>query len=205
MIDKSVTMAMNGNKLTLPLIIGIPLLGIALTTLYYFFVTSYGIKLGTQNQGILITPPKQITELQVLDTKNNPHIWNNGQGRWTFIVPGHADCSEECQKKLYFVRQTHRALGKGALRVDTVYLNFDTVLSDETAALLKKEYSHFQVLHVDAPQAKAWIAQKSPVLDWMGSGNFYVVDPMGWVMMYYTDSHDYKSVIKDMKFLLKNS
>ena len=198
-------MAIQSNKLTLPLIIGIPLLGLALTTLFYFFVTGYGIRLGTQNQGVLITPPKQITELRVLMPDGNPWVWNKGDGKWTFLVVGGASCDDLCRKKLYLVRQTHRALGKGALRVNTVYLDLDQALTAETAATMAAEYGNFQVVHANAEEASTWMSRQAPVLDIVHAANFYVVDPMGWVMMYYTDAHDYKAIIKDMKFLLKNS
>jgi hypothetical protein len=34
---------------------------------------------------------------------------------------------------------------------------------------------------------------------------WYLVDPSGWVMMRYTTDVNYKDVIGDIKFLLKNS
>jgi hypothetical protein len=36
-------------------------------------------------------------------------------------------------------------------------------------------------------------------------GGWYLVDPAGWVMMHFGDDLDYKAVIADLKFLLKNS
>jgi hypothetical protein len=37
------------------------------------------------------------------------------------------------------------------------------------------------------------------------AGGWYLVDPAGWVMMHFDDNLDYKAVIADLKFLLKNS
>ena len=198
-------MAIDSNKITLPLIIGIPLLGLVLTTLFYFFVTSYGISLGTQNEGVLVTPPKQMSELQALDRQGQPYRWNDHQGHWTFVVAGTADCDAACQEKLFFVRQTHKALGKGAPRVRTVYLSLGSAVSPETADLLAREYDRFEVVTVAGDNAGAWFSKQPPALDVQHVVRFFVVDPAGWMMMYYTDVHDYKSIIKDMKFLLKNS
>ena len=193
------------NKLTLQLIFGLPLLGLALTTLFYFFVTNYHIHMGTINKGILITPPKQMSELHIMNKEAKPYVWNDGKGFWTFMVAGTSVCDDACQKIMYFVRQTHTALGSGSLRVKMVYLNLGTQLSPETSELFAKEYAHFDVLTVNPEEAKQWFAKDKPQLDVLHSANFYVVDPSGWVMMYYTDAQSYKEVIKDMKFLLKNS
>ena len=35
--------------------------------------------------------------------------------------------------------------------------------------------------------------------------SWYLVDPSGWVMMRYSTEVNYKDVIGDLKFLLKNS
>ena len=37
------------------------------------------------------------------------------------------------------------------------------------------------------------------------SAQWFLVDPAGWVMMRFSDDLPYKEVIRDMKFLLKNS
>ena len=37
------------------------------------------------------------------------------------------------------------------------------------------------------------------------SSTWYLVDPSGWIMMSYNEKVTYKDVIKDLKFLLKNS
>lgn len=123
----------------------------------------------------------------------------------TFMVAGLSSCDTACQKKLYLMRQIHTAIGKESLRINTIYLNLDQKLTPATAELFAKEYPHMQVLTADGEKVKSWFTKQAPVLDILHAANFYVVDPGGWVMMYYTDEHDYKAVIKDMKFLLKNS
>ena len=40
-------------------------------------------------------------------------------------------------------------------------------------------------------------------VEWQGG--WYLADPAGWIMMRYEDGLDYKAVISDLKFLLKNS
>jgi cytochrome oxidase Cu insertion factor (SCO1/SenC/PrrC family) len=196
---------LKSNKLSLYLIFGIPLLGILATTAYYFYVTGNGIKMDTINKGILITPPKLITEIPLYNTDGTKHIWYQGENQWTFLVAGRANCDETCLKKMYLVRQIHTAIGKDSLRINMVYLNLDKSLGAETSALFAKDYAHFQILQADGAQMSTWFKHQAPALDIVQAANFYVVDPAGWIMMYYTDAQDYKAVIKDMKFLLSNS
>jgi cytochrome oxidase Cu insertion factor (SCO1/SenC/PrrC family) len=198
-------MSLNSNKTSLYLILGIPLIGIILTTAYYFYITSKGVQLETQNQGMLISPPKSITGVELQNSDGTKHVWYNGESMWTFMVVGSADCDEKCQQKLYLVRQIRSGLGKYSLRINTVYLTLDKNLTVDTAEFLAKEHPHTQVLSADAEKLTALFKSQSPMLDAINSANFYVVDPAGWVMMYYTSEHNYKDVNKDMKFLLKNS
>ena len=39
----------------------------------------------------------------------------------------------------------------------------------------------------------------------LAPGTWYLVDPAGWIMMSYNGEVDYKGVMSDLKFLLKNS
>jgi cytochrome oxidase Cu insertion factor (SCO1/SenC/PrrC family) len=153
----------------------------------------------------LLTPPKQISEVQPVDAQGKVFEWNKEDSHWSFLVVGHGECDAACQKKMYLVRQIHTALGKDALRLDMTYLNLDARLADETQAMFTRDYNHFIVLQADEAMVLPWFVKDTPSLNIIESANFYVIDPAGWVMMYYTDAHDYKAVMKDMKFLLKNS
>lgn len=197
-------MSEKNSKTSLYLILGIPLFGILATTLFYFYITGQGIKMDTINQGQLITPPKLITHLHLQTVDGAEYVWPQSD-KWTFLVVGKAECEHECLKKMYLTRQIHTAIGKESPRINMVYLNTEPSLTNTTAGLLAKDYAHFTILQADASQVTAWATQEAPKLDMLQSANFYVIDPTGWVMMYYTDAQDYKAVIKDMKFLLSNS
>lgn len=184
---------------------GLPLIGILLTTAYYFYVTREGIHLESKNQGILIAPPKMITDIPLSSSEGKKYQWLQPEKKWVFLVVAGKECDQACQKKLYLTRQIRKALGKYSLRIENIYLDLDSSLSDETRQWLAKEHPEVKVIYTEDEKAKAWAVQQDPHLDLLQTANFYVVDPAGWVMMYYTDAHDYKAVIKDMKFLLSNS
>lgn len=197
----------NNNKLSLYLILGIPVLGILLTTAYYFYVSSAELAVDTRNKGMLIQPPKNIAEADIaLQQQGKAYDWQpDSQGKWTFLVTGSGDCLASCRERLYLSRQIRLALGKYQPRIERVYLHTGAPLSDDSRAYLAAEHPQLKVIESAGSAAQDWFRSEPPALDLLQDGRLYLVDPAGWVMMYYTDAHDYKAVISDVKFLLKNS
>jgi len=193
-------------RLELILLFALPIVGILLMTAYYFYVVNNQPELGTHNKGILVDPPKPASELS-LTSQAKPFLFNDDSGKWTFVVVGGASCDEACVEKLYLTRQIREALGKHKLRVRNVYLA--TAEADaQLSALLNPEtgeYKGHTAVFVEPAAFNIWANQAAPKLDSLQDVSFYVVDPAGWFMMYYQSEHNYKQVISDMKFLIKNS
>jgi len=183
---------------------GIPVAGILLTTLYYFYLVNSGQKLGTHNNGALINPPLPLQEL-LLKHDGKEHTWYQPENKWSFVYFGYGQCDKICQDKLYLMRQIRAAMGKYSLRLDNVYINLDPAMTPETASFIKEEHPLLKVLEANEPEVKEWAQKNKLSIDLKKDANFFVADPAGWMMMYYTDEQNYKSVIKDMKFLIKNS
>ncbi|MCK5880688.1 MAG: hypothetical protein KAG18_02365 [Sinobacterium sp.] len=195
-------------RLELILLFALPVLGILLTTAYYFYIVENQEEVGTHNKGELVAPPKPTTEL-LLNAGDKPFKINDGSGKWTFLVVGNSHCDETCVSRLYFTRQVKQALGKYKLRIQNVYLIKTNTVNEQPnsalATLLSDEYSEHKLVSVDAVAFDAWAEQNEPSLQSLPGVQFYVVDPAGWLMMYYSQDNDYKQVISDMKFLIKNS
>lgn len=196
-------MSENKQRNILYLMFGIPLLGLLITTAFYFYVSTQGVQLETQNNGILIKPPKQIVEVLSLDSMGKAVQWYHGEKRWSMVVVGSRHCDDLCQKQLYLVRQTHTMLGSDSVRVDMIYLNTSNDIDEATTQLLKTDYAHFKIINADADKWHEWQSHFKDSN--IKAAHFFLVDPAGWLMMYYTDSQTYKLIIKDLKFLLKNS
>lgn len=193
------------NKVSLLLILGIPVAGIVLTTIFYMILMENDIRMGTSNSGVLISPPKQINTIEPKLVDGSRYDWLKKEDRWTFMVVGGETCNTACAEQMKLIRQIRLAMGKYMLRMDTLYLNLDGKLAPETAEWLKKEHETTQIFNVNGEDAKRWFMQDEPKMDLQQPDTFFVIDPAGWVMMYYTPEQNYKSVIKDMKFLLKNA
>ena len=196
----------NSNKLSLYLILGIPVIGILLTTAYYYYVVNANMDVETRNQGVLIQPPKNIVEAGLsMQQGGQDFQWTAaGSGQWTFMVAGSGACDDTCREKLYLTRQIRLALGKYQPRIERLYLNLGPELDQDTAQWFAEEHPGLQVVDADGDRARQWFLEQPPALE-LTDARFYLVDPAGWVMMYYTEKQDYKDVIRDVKFLLKNS
>lgn len=187
------------NKIQLLLIIGIPVFGLLFMTGYYFYITQNGLNRGTHNKGVLIQPPKPISN--VVNHEQSKTIVD-GSGKWTFLVINQGACEKACEDSLYLTRQIREALGKYSGRIRNVYLATD-MFDEQKAQWFNKEYAKHQQILVAGETLTTWLA-KDDAVD-ASQATFFVIDPSGWVMMYYTAENNYKEVIRDMKFLLKNS
>ena len=209
---------------TLLLIAGIPLAMIFAASSLWYVVTAGDVDLlsalGTSNNGALVTPPRELTKRPFTDAAGTEFYWNDVDPRWTLVVaaPGPV-CADACERRIWLTRQIHVALGRDFNRVRRVLLT-DVAPSDlplEIAGVRPEGWpqgfesgSVSDYLALGHPGV---IALEASPQDFdglfsevrSGAGGWYLADPAGWVMMRFDDGLDYKAVITDLKFLLKNS
>jgi len=212
--------AVNKSRLTLLLIMGIPVTMILTATWLWYFVVQGDLdlvsKLGTSNRGVLVQPPRQLNELGLRDRDGRDFSYADVDRRWTLLVPysGPA-CDARCEATLYVTRQIHTAMGKELPRIRRMYVaNLPLAeqaleveaLSDERPAppsldaYLDQQQRGLIPLYVSDADFNGAFAEFLAAKD-----TWYLVDPAGWIMMSYSSEITYKDVIADLKFLLKNS
>ena len=200
------------------LIAGIPVcMMLAATALWWAVQQGYVDILGsvgTANHGELVDPPRSLSDVVFQHEGVAETLWADLPTKWYLVVVQRGDlCDETCQQQLYQTRQIHLALGKDFNRVGRVLLGdvaaTSVLISPVTA-------------HNDEPQRLLpWLEREhlgltpltlgSSSLDTLvpetihQPGQWYVVDPAGWVMMRVADDLHYKDVISDLRFLLKHS
>jgi hypothetical protein len=113
------------------------------------------------------------------------------RGKWVLVTLDPAACGAHCERKLYIVRQVHRAQGKNADRVERLWLLSDggTPRPQLAAAL--------QGSHIAAAEAALAAAFAGEYI--------YLVDPLGNLMMRFPAEPDAKRMIQDLERLLKYS
>ena len=158
--------------------------------------------LGTKNNGVLIKPPRAISELPLTLADGEKFEFAKQPKHWNLLIPVLAHCDNQCQQNLYLTRQIHIALGKDSDRVRRYLIATQWPLDAEFETLLQ-QHPNVQILHVDERAFAAYFAQSNlqPARD----QKYLLLDPAGWLMMVYNPQHDGKAVIKDLKFLLSNS
>jgi cytochrome oxidase Cu insertion factor (SCO1/SenC/PrrC family) len=194
----------NNNRRLLLLIGGIPVVMILAATWLWYYVMSGKLDLvdvlGTANQGTLIDPPRQLSELPLRAQQGAAEIADAEQSVWTILVPVYGACDEQCTQLLYYTRQIHTAMGKYGPRIQRVMLREEGAPElDET---LLQEHPKLKVLYTSTAGFSDVFAGISAPDEEPG---YYVVDPAGWMMMYYDRDADGKDIMADLKFLLKNS
>jgi hypothetical protein len=215
-----VTDQTRNNRMVLLLIAGIPITMILAATWLWWFVVRGDLDLvgmiGTANRGELVQPPRRLDEAGLFDSYGREFRYGDLEPRWSLLVPANGGvCDQQCESSLYLTRQIHKAMGKEFNRIRRLYANDApvaetrfpvAVLSDQrpapdtVEALLETEHKGLQALTLGPDAYDALFAehQRDP-------STWYLVDPGGWVMMSYDSDVDYKDVISDLKFLLKNS
>lgn len=187
------------SRYLLLLLMLIPIVVILLASFVFF--TGIGMPEGTRNKGVLIVPPQQINDLDLVDTQGaKQKIEWIKESDWTFLIAHPAGCDESCRKKFWENRQTRIALGKYQGHIRRVWLVTEGQIDGQTQEWLSREHKDMQLLFASDTAWQKLLQQSAAD---QHAAQFYLVDPRGFVMMYYTAEQTYKDVIVDMKFLLK--
>lgn len=192
-------------RMVILLIAGLPLTMILAATWLWVYVSSGSIDLvdmlGTANRGTLVEPPRSLSELALRNADGVPvELPAAMEPKWTLLIPSTGSCDVPCEEVLYYTRQIRTAMGKYMGRIDLAYIA--PLGSPHLSAELLEQHPLLKVVYTPAPALEQLFAgaEQPPRVP-----AYYLVDPAGWVMMYYTADDDGKKVMADLKFLLKNS
>jgi len=208
-----------GNRIIFLSIVGIPVTIVLAATWLWYFVAKGDLDLvailGTVNHGTLIQPPRLLDDGHLEQRDGAVMAFAELAPQWTFLIPGGASCDTQCEQLLYLTRQIHQAMGKEISRIRRFYVSdthpartqFEVAeLSDQRPTpdnfsdYLASEQRGLKAFTVSGESREKLFSEY--IHD---PSTWYLVDPAGWIMMYYNSAVPYKDVIADLKFLLKNS
>lgn len=209
----------SGGRAILLLIAGLPVTMILASTWLWYFVERGDVDiigaLGTANSGELLAEPINIRELEFEATDGSTVGLSGIEPKWTMLlVNDGATCDAACNELLYVTRQIRIAIGRDYQRtqrllivdtpIDLIQSNVDSGDTEGPSDDMTLLMPQLEDDHVDL---NVWRREDQAVLPEGQSepSAWYLVDPSGWVMMRYTTDVNYKDVIGDIKFLLKNS
>jgi cytochrome oxidase Cu insertion factor (SCO1/SenC/PrrC family) len=147
-----------------------------------FFASQEGVW-GTTNKGAFVSPPVNSADLHLADARGVDH---SGDGVWWLWVVQDRECNQACDAALHQMRQLHVLLNRDADRVHRALLTSAPIPGE---ALLAKY-----------PGLRLFSGSIDPL-----AAGIYIVDPHGNLVLHYPLDMSGKSVLADLKRLLKVS
>lgn len=163
---------------------------VASTIAYYFFRPAT-----TANYGELLLPPAPITHAKFLRSGGGDFGFAELRGKWVLIASDSGACPESCVAKLTLMRQVRLMLGRNAARVSRVFV------ADDTRPMTREALAPFEGTEAITPKP-GMVLPLAPVND---RAHFYLVDPLGNVMMRFPANAEPRRMLKDLERLLKAS
>lgn len=207
------------NKLKLTFLLLITALPVTLATISFQSATDIGDVAATSNKGHLINPPTDISALAMRDVDGNTafrtfeeEIATLDESEeyeikpWLMVFVTARQCSVACEERLHYLQQLHIALGKNIQRVRRYYLNAaGEPINVDTATKFREDFPSMGIVQSDAATLEQNMQDAG--VQWNLNAQDYVVfiDPVGNVMMYYTDEHSAEDIMTDLETLLKYS
>ena len=190
--------------------------------------------LGTANSGEILSNPANIRSRSFTASDGSETSLDALEPKWTFMVVNSGEiCDATCSELLYLTRQIRIAIGRDFHRIQRVMmvdLPADSIriptstgaesaqeriergavteaIDNASTIAAAGEMPLLDAIESEHPDVSVWQAGSEPVVPERHAADsaWYLVDPSGWVMMRYSSEVNYKDVIGDLKFLLKNS
>jgi len=127
--------------------------------------------------------------------------------KWTLLITGGSQCEQACEELIHTVRQVNVSMAKEMDRVNRVLASS---LSATHVAALEERYPNMTAHYVDEPDVvrfEAVAAEHGGMnkAEQNSAWKVWIVDPLGNVIVQFTDQHTGYDMIHDLKKLLKLS
>ena len=154
------------------------------------------------NKGELLNPIIDV-ESFVLTDDHEKQISRDEitEHKWHMIYFAGSSCDDACNKILYNMRQINIAVGKNANRLQRLVVHLDEP-DEEFQALITKEYPEARHANADAGTIEAALQAVGPQFR---SNEVYIMDPLGNIMLRFTQEQSYKDLLHDLNKLFKVS
>lgn len=148
---------------------------------------------GRTNHGSLLEPIVAIAD-ELPDSAINAH----NEGHWLLLYANEAECGDACRSGLLTIRQSRKMLGREMERVKRVFLHGESALD---TVFLSKE--HEGLISIKDRDLAALLNTKRP--ESLAEGGYYLIDPLGNIVLYFPPGIDPSNMVDDIKRLLKLS
>ena len=174
------------------LLIALVFIGPLLVAAWMYFGGA-GAPQGRSNYGELLEPIVNLGK-ELPGSAIEP-LYANG---WLLVYADAGPCEETCREMLYTQRQSRLMLGKEMDRLTRVFLHGDT--PPDTVFLAGE---HAGLAAIEDAGLSGLLNNKTPAN--LPAGGFYLIDPLGNLVMYFEPGIDPYAMVDDVKRLLKLS
>jgi len=143
-----------------------------------------------RNHGELLQPPMDWRTAPLLRANGDSWQWNPAARRWRVLVAPTSDCAVECVELAHSLHTVWQLLGHRADRVEILWLG-----------TLPPVITHFSALHV--LQTDLSTRAQLPNMDNPTGTPVYVIDPNGFIVLYYPPGFALSGLRTDLVKLLK--
>ena len=148
---------------------------------------------GRSNHGALLEPIVSL-EAALPDSPIGDHY----DGAWVLIYANAATCGDACRESLYTTRQARLMLGKEMDRLRRVFLHGAS--APDTVFLAEE---HPGLITIEDGRLNSLLENKRPADS--PAGGYFLVDPLGNLVMYFRPGLDPAEMVDDIKHLLRLS
>jgi cytochrome oxidase Cu insertion factor (SCO1/SenC/PrrC family) len=161
----------------------------------FIYATGNWRPAGSTENGEFLWPPVTIPDITLAEA-NGPEPRKHLRGVWNVLYTGPGECDVICQERLVDLRQMRLTFGKDAPRLQLVYLADSGSVDSEYMTT-----EHPVMFVVDATQS----GEQLSALEGYATGDVYLVDPQGNVILRYPPDMSIAEMREDVKKLLKLS
>jgi hypothetical protein len=175
------------------LLVAAVFLGPLIFAAWLYFTGNGLVPEGRTNNGVLLEPIVSLPEA----VPDSP-LHEAGGGYWVLLYTNPGICDEACGRSLYTLRQSRLMLGKEMDRLVRVFLHGDTA---PDTVLIEEEHAGLFSLQDD--DLAALLEGNRPAN--LEAGGYFLVDPLGNLVMYFRPDIDPQAMVEDIKHLLEFS
>jgi len=149
--------------------------------------------LGRTNHGALLEPIENLAN-ELPDSA----IHGLYEQSWVLLYAQNTACDTDCQDALYKLRQSRLMLGKEMDRLTRVFLHGNT--PPDTVFLAEE---HAGLMTIEDGNLTRLLNNRKPA--GLPANGYYLIDPLGNLVMYFRPDLDPSEMVDDIKHLLKLS
>ncbi len=170
---------------------------------YVAFFTGLGVPQDRVNEGVLLSPARNLADLASRAEGDVPQFTNNML--WRLLIPIPANCDTACQQNLYVTRQVHIRLADKADRVERYAVNLGGAAGADFLQQIQAEHPGLKTFAVAEEDWQAWLRGTNAPVGVAQDHYYLLVDQVGFAMMFYSVQHEGNQLLQDLKRVLRYS